>query len=54
MGPVADRLLRLMVAHSKTGTDYPVDRLAEVAEEAPEPLRLAVQPDAKGWHAAAA
>lgn len=54
MGPVADRLLRLMVAHTKAGTDYPVDRLAEVAEEAPEPLRLGMQPDAKGWHAAAA
>lgn len=54
MGPVADRLLRLMVAHTKTGTDYPVDRLAEVAEKAPLPLRLGMQPHGKGWRAAAA
>ena len=54
MGPVADRLLRLMVAHTKAGTDYSVDRLAEVAEDAPAPLRLGMKSDARGWHAKAA
>lgn len=54
MGPVADRLLRLMVAHTKSGTDYSVDRLADVAEEAAVPLHLGMQANAKGWHAEAA
>lgn len=54
MGPVADRLLRLVVAHATAGADYPVGRLAEVAERAAAPLRLGMQSDAKGWHAEAA
>jgi putative transcriptional regulator len=54
MGPVADRLLRLMVAHASPDTDYPVEKLAEVAQETPAPLRLEMQPDANGWHAEAA
>ena len=54
MGPVADRLLRLMVAHTKPGTDYSVDRLIDVAEAAPAPLRLRMELDKKGWHSKAA
>jgi putative zinc finger/helix-turn-helix YgiT family protein len=47
MGPVADRLLRLMVAG-----DLPREALAAIGDE-PKPLRLAVRSSRAGWKEAA-
>lgn len=47
MGPVADRLLRLLVAG-----DMPSETLAEIGDE-PRPLSLAVRASGAGWKTAA-
>lgn len=47
MGPVADRLLRLMVAG-----DMPRERLAGIGDD-PKPLTLVVRSGRAGWKAAA-
>jgi putative zinc finger/helix-turn-helix YgiT family protein len=53
MGPVAERLLRLMVALGQRVADYSLDTLATIADEAKvTPLRMA--PDERGWHTEAA
>lgn len=47
MGPVADRLLRLLVAG-----DMPREALGEIGDD-PKPLRLAVRASRAGWKEAA-
>jgi len=47
MGPVADRLLRLMVSG-----DTPAETLADIGDE-PKPLSLAVRASGAGWKEAA-
>lgn len=49
MGPIADRLLRLMVAHGQPVGDYSVDRLAEVADEEATSTRIGMKANDKGW-----
>lgn len=53
MSAVADRLLRLMVATKAPVSDYSLDSLAEVGEQA-APARLRVEPERGGWRAEAA
>jgi putative zinc finger/helix-turn-helix YgiT family protein len=43
MGGVAERLLRLSVAHNASWSDYNAQVLAEVAKEEPTPLRLGLR-----------
>ncbi|HXH83543.1 MAG TPA: type II TA system antitoxin MqsA family protein [Candidatus Tectomicrobia bacterium] len=53
MGPVADRLLRLMVAKRAPVSDYTVDVLAQIAADdkhAARPVRLGLIRDEEGWH----
>jgi putative zinc finger/helix-turn-helix YgiT family protein len=52
MGAVADRLLRLMVATKAPVSEYPLDALADLEDEA-TPLRLRVEPARGGWRAEA-
>ena len=52
MGAVADRLLRLMVATKAPVSEYPLDALADLEDEA-APLRLRVEPAKGGWRAEA-
>jgi putative zinc finger/helix-turn-helix YgiT family protein len=54
IGPVAARLLRMIVAHRQPADAYSVEQLAEVAEEEPAPVRLGMEANEKGWHARAA
>jgi putative zinc finger/helix-turn-helix YgiT family protein len=49
MGPVADRLLRLMVATKAPASDYSLDLLAQLAEPS-SPVRLRVEAGRGGWH----
>lgn len=48
MGPVADRLLRLMVVTRAPVADYELDTLAELEDES-APLRLRVEAAKNGW-----
>jgi len=48
MGAVADRLLRLMVATRAPVSEYPLDALADLEDEA-MPVRLRVEPARGGW-----
>jgi putative zinc finger/helix-turn-helix YgiT family protein len=50
MGPVADRLLRLMVVTRSPVSDYELDTLADLEDES-APLRLRVEPARNGWRA---
>jgi putative zinc finger/helix-turn-helix YgiT family protein len=52
IGPIADRLLRLMVATMAPVKDYPVDTLAHL-DDSREPIRLRMQPAKSGWEAEA-
>ena len=54
MGPVADRLLRLMVAHGKPIEEYPLEALTGVAKDDAEPGRLEAFVHGSTWHAKAA
>ena len=52
MGPIAERLLRLMAIRGVPVEDYPTERLAEVAQDdAPRHLGLELTIGASGWHA---
>jgi putative zinc finger/helix-turn-helix YgiT family protein len=52
MGPVADRLLRLMVAKQEPISDYSLDLLAVIAKQPPhEAERWKLTMDDEGWHA---
>jgi len=54
MGPVADRLLRMIVGCRQPGQSYPVDKLTQVRAAPAKPARIGVR-DAKGtWRADAA
>jgi putative zinc finger/helix-turn-helix YgiT family protein len=48
-GPVADRLLRLLVARSEPESDYPLSQLIGVTQEESQPHRLGLRVDAQGW-----
>ena len=50
MGPVADRLLRLMVQTFAPVADYSLDSLSELTDEA-TPVRLRVEASNGGWRA---
>ena len=50
MGAVADRLLRLMVVTRAPVSEYPLDTLAELEDEA-SPVRLRVEAARGGWRA---
>ncbi len=54
IGPQADRLLRLMVAHSKPIDEYPIETLSDVAEEEPRKGRLGAVFKKNHWEAEAA
>lgn len=49
MGPIADRLLRMAVAHGQPVEEYPLEQLTEVAEEDAAPARLGLRSSKKGW-----
>jgi putative zinc finger/helix-turn-helix YgiT family protein len=51
IGPVADRLLRLLVMREQPIESYPSERLAEVAEEEPSNVRLDLTARSSGWQA---
>jgi putative zinc finger/helix-turn-helix YgiT family protein len=53
IGPQADRLLRLMVVVSPPKSDYAVETLADIEDDA-KPLRLRLEPTRAGWREAAA
>jgi len=50
MSPVADRLLRLMVVTRAPVSEYPLESLAELEEEA-VPVRLRLESAKGGWRA---
>jgi putative transcriptional regulator len=51
IGPVADRLLRLMVATRDPVSDYPLDTLATISKEQPtKAIQLGLTRDKEGWH----
>jgi putative zinc finger/helix-turn-helix YgiT family protein len=53
MGPVADRLLRLMVANKAPVSEYPIAALAELQEKpSPLPMRVHAEPAKGGWRVA--
>jgi hypothetical protein len=55
MGPVADRLLRTLVALQKPVKDYSIDRLRDVGKAAAKPARLSFRATGSaGWKPAAA
>jgi putative zinc finger/helix-turn-helix YgiT family protein len=49
MGPIAERLLRLMALREKPVTSYPNDRLADVAKTDARPLHLEARASRSGW-----
>jgi putative zinc finger/helix-turn-helix YgiT family protein len=53
MGPVADRLLRMMVANKAPVSEYPIAALAELEDE-PSPTRVRAEPAKGGWRVAPA
>ena len=52
MGPVAERLLRLAVAHWKQVDEYPMARMEAISEGAPKPLHLEAKRAGKDWELA--
>lgn len=54
MSVLAERLLRLMVAHERPAAEYPAAKLARVAMGKPAGVRLRVKGDRGAWHAEAA
>jgi putative zinc finger/helix-turn-helix YgiT family protein len=52
IGPVADRLLRLMVVVRDGASDYSLDLLPTISKEMPShAVRLGLTRDDEGWHA---
>ena len=54
MGPVAERLLRLMALRARPIESYPNERLAEVAQEEARPVKLELHANRTGWQVDAA
>ncbi|MDQ7797886.1 MAG: type II toxin-antitoxin system MqsA family antitoxin [Candidatus Edwardsbacteria bacterium] len=54
MGPVADRLLRLIIAQQKPVDSYSLELLREVKNENQKQSRFEIIADAAGWSAKAA
>ena len=54
MGPVADRLLRMIVACREPEHSYPLDKLAEVRSVGAKPARIGVRETAGAWRTEAA
>lgn len=54
MGPVADRLLRLILVQNKPVESYSLDLLREVNQEGQKQSRFEITADTNGWHAKAA
>ncbi len=54
MGPVADRLLRLAIAHGEPADEYPVSRLAELDMEGDRTALLRMRASRTGWEEAGA
>ena len=54
MGPIADRLLRMIVGCRQPGQSYPLDRLTEVRGAAARPARIGVRQAKGAWRADAA
>ena len=54
MGPVADRLLRLMVVTREPVKDYSLDDLIDAARKAARPIRLSMTIRGGRWRAAGA
>jgi putative zinc finger/helix-turn-helix YgiT family protein len=51
IGPIADRLLRLMVATRDPIRDYPLDTLMTISKEQPvKAVQLGLKRDKEGWH----
>lgn len=50
IGSIADRLVRLMVAHMQPTADYSLEILGQVQDEQDVPVRLDLEADAQGWH----
>jgi hypothetical protein len=53
MGPQADRLLRLILAHYQPTGDYSLDLLKDLARKKSTPLRISMQVGRQGWSRAA-
>ncbi len=53
LSAMAERLVRLMVAHNDRANDYSLDTLAQLPSAKAAPLRLEVRNDSKGWRSAA-
>jgi putative transcriptional regulator len=51
IGPLADRLLRLMVFRQKPLDEYPTEKLAEVAQEPPRKPKIYVRSIKDTWQA---
>lgn len=54
MGPIADRLLRLMLAHQKPVDRYSLELLREVTHDSRKQSRFEIIADVAGWRAKAA
>lgn len=53
MDPLADRLLRLLVAHSQPNATYSIDRLKEIAKVNRDTMPMRLRPINKDWKLAA-
>src|SRR5579863_1998228 len=49
MGPIAERLLRLMALRARPVETYPNERLADVAKEDARPMHLELESNRNGW-----
>ncbi|MCY1017861.1 type II TA system antitoxin MqsA family protein [Pyxidicoccus sp. MSG2] len=49
MGPMAERLLRLMAVREQPVTEYPLERLEHVATTEATPLRVRLKPRKQDW-----
>ena len=49
IGPVSDRLLRLMVARGTPVEEYPLDELTKIENERRPPIEVRVSPKNRGW-----
>ncbi|WP_164011192.1 type II TA system antitoxin MqsA family protein [Pyxidicoccus trucidator] len=49
MGPMAERLLRLMAVREHPVKEYPLERLEHVATTEATPLRVRLKPKKQGW-----
>jgi putative zinc finger/helix-turn-helix YgiT family protein len=55
IGPVADRLLRLMVVTKDPVSNYSLELLTTITKQpTTQPVRLGLEMDEEGWHAKAA